>query len=97
MKNRRQAIGLLGTGTAGVLAAPMLAFGRYRLFAHSAREYSARAIELVGRSTVLDLLGQLTLDGTKEQQWLGHPETFPDSEWERWRSSGIWASCTKAR
>src|SRR5688500_9622363 len=37
-------------------AAPMVNRGRYRLFAQPARTYSARAIELVGRSTVIDML-----------------------------------------
>jgi membrane dipeptidase len=67
----------------------MLALGRYRLHAQGRREYSARAIELVEGSLVLDLLGQLTLDFEHEARWLGHPETYPVTEWERWRASGI--------
>jgi hypothetical protein len=43
----------------------MINRGRFRLFAHSTVEYSSRAIELVGRSTVIDMLSVLTLDFNK--------------------------------
>ena len=43
------------------IAAPMINLGRYRLFAQSPTHYSARAIELVGRSTVIDMLNPASL------------------------------------
>ena len=43
----------------------MLNRGRFRLFADDSTEYSARAIDLVGRSTVIDMLSLLTLDWPK--------------------------------
>ena len=39
-------------GTLGALAAPMINRGRFRLFAQSTAEYSARAIALVEYSAV---------------------------------------------
>ena len=43
------------------LAAPYINRGRFRLFAGARSEYSARTIDLVQRSTVIDMLGLLTL------------------------------------
>ena len=40
----------------------MLNRGRFRLFAFSATEYSARRVGLMGRATVLDMLSPLTLN-----------------------------------
>jgi membrane dipeptidase len=37
--------------------APMLNRGRFRLFAHTETEYSTRAIDLIGRATIIDMLG----------------------------------------
>ena len=61
----------------GALAAPMLNRGRYRIFAGAApNEYSARAVDLVKRSTVIDMLSVLTLDFTKQAKWFADPESF---------------------
>ncbi len=60
----------------GVLAAPMLNRGRYRVFAGSATEYSARAIDLVNRSTVIDMLSPLTLNFPKQAKWFAYPESI---------------------
>lgn len=71
------------------LAAPMLNRGRYRLFAGSAREYSARAIALVQRSVVIDMLGVFTLDFPQQAKWERNPETFTDAQFQKFRDSGI--------
>lgn len=73
----------------GVLAAPMINRGRYRLFAASAKEYSARAVELVGRSTVIDMLSVFTLNFTKQAKWFANPETFTAADLQPFKDSGI--------
>src|SRR5262245_40993728 len=77
-----------GTGV-GVLAAPMLNLGRFRLFANSPAEYSARAIELVGRSTVIDMLSVLTLDFAKGDRWMADPATFTAADFQPFKDSGL--------
>ena len=47
MMTRREMLKRAPVAVAGALAAPMINRGRYRLFADSPAEYSARAIELV--------------------------------------------------
>src|SRR6185436_13109786 len=79
-------VALLG---AGALAAPMLNRGRYRLFAGSATEYSARAIDLVKRSTVIDMLSPLTLNFPKQDKWFADPETFTAADLQPFKDSGI--------
>ena len=49
-------------GTAAIIAFPMLNFGSLRAWADGPREYSTRAIDLVGRSLVIDMLGVLKID-----------------------------------
>jgi membrane dipeptidase len=70
-------------------AAPMINRGRFRLFAHSATEYSRHAIDLVGRATVIDMLNVLTLDFNKQTRWFKNPETFTDSDLKPYLDSGI--------
>src|SRR2546422_813282 len=73
----------------GSLAAPMINRGRYRLFAFSRKEYSARAIDLVGRSTVIDMLSPFTLNFTKQAKWFANPESFTSSDLQPFKDSGI--------
>ena len=54
---RRQALGLAAGAVGTLLAAPMLNLGRFRLYASSTVEYSARCLKLMQESTVLDMLG----------------------------------------
>lgn len=77
-----------GAGLAS-LAAPMIYRGRYRVFASSPKEYSARAIDLVKRSTVIDMLSPFTLNFTKQAKWFANPETFTSSELQPFKDSGI--------
>src|SRR2546426_11921562 len=77
-----------GAGLA-VLAAPMITRRRYRLFAASPKEYSARAIELVTRSTVIDMLSPFTLNFTKQAKWFANPESFTTADLQPFKDSGI--------
>jgi membrane dipeptidase len=74
---------------AAVIAAPFINRGRHRLFAFSQAEYSARAIALVQRSTVVDMLCILNMNFTQADKWMASPETFTDKDFQRWRDSGI--------
>jgi len=56
-------------GTALSLSGPMINRGRFSLFAQSDTEYSLRTVELVRCSTVIDILGLLTLDYRKLSTW----------------------------
>lgn len=67
----------------------MINRGRFRLFADDSPEYSAHAIELVGRSTVIDMLSLLTLDWPKLYGWQDAPSTFGEAEYLRMRRSGV--------
>ena len=53
--------------------------GRFNLFADSKTDVSTRAIDLVGRSMVIDMLGLLTLDWPKLYGWHRAPATFSPS------------------
>jgi membrane dipeptidase len=86
---RREALRRAAAAGVGALVAPMFNRGRYRLFAASAAEYSARAVELVRRSTVIDMLGVLTLDFEKQARWFAEPERFTAADLQPYKDSGI--------
>ncbi len=73
----------------GVAAAPMLNLGHFQLFAGSAKEYSARAIDLVRQSTVIDMLSVMTLDFDKQDKWMADPESFTSADLQPFKDSGI--------
>ena len=74
---------------AATVAAPFINRNRYQLFAFSQAEYSARAIALMQRSTVLDMLCVLTLNFPNQNKWFASPETFTEQDFQKWRDSGI--------
>lgn len=74
---------------AGIIAAPMLNFGRFQIFANSPTEYSTRVIDLVRQSTVIDMLCVMTLDFTKQAKWFKDPESFTATDLAPWKESGI--------
>jgi len=76
-------------GVAAVVAAPMINRGRFRLFAGSSTEYSGKAIDLVGRSTVIDMLSVLTLDFNKQNKWFKDPDAFMAADFQPYKESGI--------
>lgn len=87
--SRRDMLKRSGLATAAVLAAPMINRGRFRLFAGSSTEYSRQAIDLVGRTTVIDMLAVLTLDFNKQSKWFKDPETFTAADFQPYKESGI--------
>ena len=75
--------------SAASLSAPMINRGRFRLFAYPAAEYSARAVELVRRATVIDMLSPLTLNFTRQAQWFSNPASFTANDFSSFKDSGI--------
>jgi membrane dipeptidase len=71
------------------IGAPMINRGRFSLFAHSETEYSARTVDLISRSTVIDMLGLLTLDYRKLSAWETNPDRFQPADFLRLKNSGI--------
>jgi membrane dipeptidase len=86
---RREMLKKSFAASAAVIAAPMLNLGRFQLFANTATEYSTRAIDLVGQSTVVDMLCVLTLDFTKLAKWMNDPESFTAADFQPFKDSGI--------
>jgi membrane dipeptidase len=86
---RREALKRTAVAGLGALAAPMFNRGRYQLFAASPAEYTARAIELVKRATVIDMLSVLTLDFNKQAKWFADPESFTATDLQPYKDSGI--------
>lgn len=73
----------------GAVAGAMINRGRFRLFANSSVEYSARAVELVSRATVIDMLSPLTLNFPKQNKWFADPETFTAEDLKPFKESAI--------
>lgn len=73
--------------SAATLGFPMLNFGRFQAFAAPATEYSARAVDLVQRSIVIDMLGVLKLDLRPD----AYATPLTDAEEAAFRTSGITA------
>jgi membrane dipeptidase len=86
---RREMLKRAAGASAGLIAAPMFNLGRYRIFANSPTEYSARAIDLVRQSTVVDMLSVLTLDFPKQAKWMADPESFTAADFQPFKDSGI--------
>jgi membrane dipeptidase len=87
--SRRDALKASLAAAGAVVAAPMLNLGRFRLFAHFAVDYSERAIRLVRESTVIDMLGLLTLNFPLMARWNRNPESVTAADLQRFKDSGI--------
>jgi membrane dipeptidase len=87
--SRRALLQGTAVACAASVAAPFINRGRFRLFAQSQAEYSARAIALMQRSTVVDMLCVLTLDFPQGNKWFASPESFTERDFQKWRDSGI--------
>ena len=72
-----------------MLAAPLLNRGRFSLFAGSLDQYSTLTLDLVRESTVIDMLGLLTLDFKKLGAWRTRPAGFRLEDFQRLKDSGI--------
>ena len=70
------------------LAAPMINGGRFAVFAQSKTEYSSRTLDLIQSSTVIDMLGLLTLDFEKLYTWQRRPESFQNCDFQKLKDSG---------
>lgn len=80
-------------GAAAAVAAPAVNIfkpqrGRFCLYAQSEFEYSTAALDLVQRSTVIDMLGLLTLNYSKLSSWETQPARFTAHDLEKLRGSG---------
>lgn len=87
---RRDALQRLAVG---LLAAPTILRGRYRLSPADATEYSARAIRLVQDAVVVDLLNQFRFADfsdtpPKSTLWLTKPRSMTAADFEMYRTSG---------
>jgi membrane dipeptidase len=70
-------------------AAPFVNTGRFRLFAGTLETYSSTTVDLVRESTVIDMLGLLTLDYKKLAAWRSNPDSFREADFQRLKDSGI--------
>ena len=86
---RREAIKAMSIATGAAAAGPMFNVGRYRLFAATQQEDSARAVALMSRSLVIDMLGPLTLNGETGSRWSANPEDMTEQELQEFKDSGI--------
>jgi membrane dipeptidase len=86
--SRRDALTAVVAALGGALAAPAINIGRYRLFASSSIDYSARCLKLMQESTVVDMLSPLTISD-RWSEWARAPETFTPAVFQRYRDSGI--------
>jgi membrane dipeptidase len=93
--DRRHFLGAAGAAAAAIAGAPVVLRRRYQLFAHSAAEYSARTVRLMGESPVVDLLCQFAFPDMREEgtpratQWFRNPTTFTAEDFQRVKSSGV--------
>ena len=97
--NRRKLLTSAAKGVVAALVAPtitraaasaaMFNLRRYKLSLASDQTYSSRAIELVQRSTVIDMLAPLWISPSLTMKMLGNPETFTANDFAPYQQSGI--------
>ncbi len=88
--SRRKFLKFVTKGMTGMcVGAPMISLGRYRLFPNSQETYSARAIELMEKATVIDALSPLSLQHLSPMDYLEKPHSFTAEDFKRYKSSGI--------
>jgi membrane dipeptidase len=83
--SRRAVLKSTAAAAALTLGAPMLNLGRFQVFADTPRKYSARAVKLVERSLVIDMLGVLKIDFRPE----AYARTLTEQEEAVFRTCGI--------
>ena len=67
----------------------MINRGRFSLFAGTLERYSPLTVDLVRESTVIDMLGLITLDFQKLDTWRARPASFRPADFQRLKDSGI--------
>jgi membrane dipeptidase len=82
---------LRGAASIGALAfgAPFVNGGRSAVFAADTRTYSARTIELVGDSLVIDMLGPLSISDAVTRVWQAGVPRLTDAQLAELKASGI--------
>lgn len=73
---------------AGLAAGPFLSLGRIA-WGTPALAVSTRAVELVARATVIDMLGLVTMDWPKLRHWQRKPGLFGAADYRRLETTGI--------
>ena len=84
---------LLGA-TGALVSAPSILRGQYRVFDNSSELYSARTIQLMEDSVVIDLLNQFLYRRDQREirrAWLDGTGTFTEYDWKRFNDTGITA------
>jgi len=89
LMTRREALTRAVTASAAVLAAPMINLGRYSLFAYSSSTYSSRAVELMRRATIIDMLSPFIISPSLGAKWFSNPDSFTAADLQRFKDSGI--------
>jgi membrane dipeptidase len=69
----------------------MINLGRFSLCAQGDAAYSVRTLDLVQRSTVIDMLGLITLNYKKLSSWEADPGRFQRADFLRLKNSGVTA------
>src|SRR5262245_653764 len=96
--NRRSMLKVVTAGLAGpaIPPIPMINRGSFELFAQSTTRYSSRAVDLVRRATVIDMLNPFSLaatltgpDGKRGNDWLVNPASFKAADRKRFLESGF--------
>ena len=93
---RRSMLKLAVRAGAAAVAAPLLNLGRFRVFAGAPKEYSARCVDLVKRSNVIDMLNPFNLGmvlgplaGDTKPTWLDNPALLTAPDIQRALDSGF--------
>ena len=74
---------------AAALSAPFVRRGRYRLFGRGSQEYSARCIDLVQGSLVIDMLAPLVISRSVRERWGPGLRGMTEAEEQDFRDSEI--------
>src|SRR5215469_13420973 len=96
--NRRTLLKKAAVASAGILAAPMVNRSSFQLFAQSSQKYSAHAIDLVQRSTVIDMENPFaenwagifeSIEKPAKDQWFHDPQQFTAGDFQTFKTSGL--------
>lgn len=89
MLTRRKWLRNVAGAATAVAAAPAVLRRRYRLFADSPQEYSARTLALMRRATVVDMLSPLLISPSRTRALLLKPHSLTPEGIQRYKDSGI--------
>jgi len=85
--SRRSVLKICAAAGGLYLAAPMINYGRFQAFAQAGATYSARAIDLVEGSLVIDMLS--VLGGERWEKMWDNADAIGESDFQWLKSSGI--------